>query len=141
MSTTENKETARQLIEEVFNGRNIDRVDELIAADFVEHEELPPGVPAGREGTKAAAAMLHSAFPDFKAMIEDVVAEDDKVVLRMTWSGSQQNEFMGLPPSGKSFSVNVIDIFRVAGSQIVEHWGTIDMMGMMQQLGAMPEPE
>ncbi|MDX1416943.1 MAG: ester cyclase, partial [Candidatus Promineifilaceae bacterium] len=75
------------------------------------------------------------------AMIEDVVAEDDKVVLRMTWSGSQQNEFMGLPPSGKSFSVNVIDIFRVAGGQIVEHWGMIDMMGMMQQLGAMSGPE
>ena len=70
----------------------------------------------------------------------DVVAEGDRVVIRKTFRGTQTGEFMGMPPTGKSISVGVIDIFRIAGGKIVEHWGLADMMGMMQQLGAMPAP-
>jgi predicted ester cyclase len=84
--------------------------------------------------------MLRNAFPDFKATIDDIVAESDKVVIRMTWSGTHKGEFMGIPATGKRVSFGVIDIMRIAGGKLVEHWGQTDTMGMMQQLGAIPAP-
>ena len=141
MSTEQNKAVVRQLIEEVINQKNLSLGEELMAADYIEHEETPPGIPTGIEGTKILFTMLHSAFPDFKATIKDLIAEGDKVVVYMTWSGTQQGEWMGMPPSGKRMSIGVIDIFRVAGGKLVEHWGLTDSMAMMQQLGAMPMPE
>lgn len=98
-------------------------------------------MPAGREAVRQLPAVLHSAFPDFSATINDLIAEGDKVVIYMTWSGTQQGQWMGMPPSGKPMSINVIDILRVANGKIVEHWGLTDSMAMMQQLGAMPAPE
>lgn len=141
MSTAQNKAVVRQLIEEAINQNNLSLADEIMAADIIEHEETPPGVPAGAEGAKMLFTMLHTAFPDFKATINDLIAEDDKVVVFMTWNGTQHGEWMGLPPSGKSMSINVMDIFRVADGKLVEHWGMMDSMAMMQQLGAMPMPE
>ena len=141
MSIEQNKALVRQLVEEVFNGGNISLVDELMAADFVEHEEPPPGTPPGREGVKALTAAMHSTFPDFKATIEDMIAEGDKVFLRMTWSGTQASEFMGIPSTGKRFAVGVFDVLRIEDGKFVEHWGQMDSMGMMQQLGAMPGPD
>jgi steroid delta-isomerase-like uncharacterized protein len=141
MSGEQNKAVVRQLIEQVFNQGNMAMMDELVAADFVEHEEMPPGIPEGREGVELMTGMLRGAFPDFQATIEELIAEGDKVVLRMTWSGTQEGEFMGIPPSGKRFTIAVIDIMHMDGGKIAEHWGLMDMMGMMQQLGAMPAPE
>jgi steroid delta-isomerase-like uncharacterized protein len=140
MSTEQNKALVRQMVEEMFNRGNISRADEFLSPDFVEHEELPPGIPQGREGVKQLTAMMRNAFPDFKATIEDIIAEGDKVVIRMTWSGTQKGEFMGVPPTGKSVSFGVLDIIRVAGGKFVEHWGQMDSMGVMQQLGAIPAP-
>ena len=140
MSTEQNKALARQLVEEVLNKGNMARADEILAPDFVEHEELPPGMLPDREAPKQLTAMLRNAFPDFKATINDLVAEGDKVVIHMTWSGTQQGEFMGIPPTGQPISVGVFDILRIAGGQIVEHWGLTDTMSMMQQLGVMPTP-
>ena len=140
MSAEQNKALARRLVEEVFNQGNMSVIDELLSPDFVEHEQLPPEMPPGREATKLMFTMLRSAFPDFKATIEHLIAEGDKAVLSMTWTGTQQGEFMGVPSTGKSMSIGVIDIFRLAEGKFVEHWGQTDMMGMMQQLGAMPAP-
>ena len=140
MSTEQNKALFRQLIEEFFNRGNMSRADEFLAPDFVEREELPPGIPRDREGVKQLTTMLRSAFPDFKATIDDIVAEGDKVVVRSTWSGTHKGEFMGIPPTGKSVSFGVIDIIRIAGGKCVEHWGQMDSMGLMQQLGAIPAP-
>jgi steroid delta-isomerase-like uncharacterized protein len=141
MSTEQNKALAHQFLEEVFNQGNMSRFNELVAPDFVEHEEVPPGVPRNREGVAMLLTMLRSAFPDFKATIDDMIAEGDKVVVRMTWTGTQQGEFMGMPPSGKPMSIGVIDIFRMEKDKLVEHWGLSDTMSMMEQLGAMPAPE
>ena len=141
MSTEQNKAVVRQLIEEVINQNNMSLGEAIMAADIIEHEELPPGIPTGIEGTKIMFTMLHSAFPDFKATIHDLIAEDDKVVVYMTWNGTQHGEWMGMPPSGKSMSIGVMDIFRVTDGKLVEHWGLMDSMKMMQQLGAMPAPE
>ncbi len=141
MSIEQNKALVRRLIEEVFNGGDMSMVDELMAVDFVEHEELPPGMPPGREGAKVLTAAMRSAFPDFKATIEDMIAEGDKVFVRLTWSGTQAGEFMGIPPSGRQFAVGVFDVMRIEDGKFVEHWGMLDNMGMMQQLGAMPGPD
>jgi steroid delta-isomerase-like uncharacterized protein len=140
MSTDQNKALVRQLMEEAFNRGNISLVDESFAPDFVEHEELPPGIPPGREGVKQLTTMFRSAFPNFKVTFDDVIAEGDKVVVRSTWSGTHKGEFMGIPPTGKSVSFGVIDIIRIAGGKFVEHWGQMDSMGMMQQLGVIPAP-
>jgi steroid delta-isomerase-like uncharacterized protein len=140
MSSEQDKALFGRFIEEIFNRGNIKVVEEILAPDFVEHEQLPPGVPAGREGVKVLASALRSAFPDFKATIEDTIAEGGKVVVHMTWSGTQKGEFMGMPPTGKRVSFGVIDIVRIAGGKLVEHWGLMDSMLMMQQLGAIPAP-
>lgn len=140
MSTEQNKMLVRQMVEQVFNRGNMSMADEFLSPDFVEHEELPPGIPPGREAPKALFTMLRNAFPDFKATIDDIVAEGDRVVIRQTWSGTQKGEFMGIPPTGKSVSFRVIDILRMAGGKCVEHWGVMDNMAMMQQLGAIPTP-
>ncbi len=141
MSEKQNKAIVRRFVEEVFNRGNMSVADELMAPDFVEHEELPPGIPNDREGVKQLTTMLRSAFPDFKATIEDIIAEGNKMVIRMTWSGTQKGEFMGIAPTGKSVSIGVIDIIRIADGKLVEHWGQMDSMGMMQQLGAVRAPE
>jgi steroid delta-isomerase-like uncharacterized protein len=140
MSTEQSKALVRQLIEQVFNRGNLSLADELLAPDFVEREELPPGMPSGREGVKALTGMMRSAFPDFKAAIDDMIAEGDKVVIRQTWSGTHKGEFMGVPPTGKRVSFGVIDVIRIDGGRFVEHWGQMDTMGLMQQLGAVPVP-
>ena len=140
MQTEQNKALYRQFVEEVFNRGNTSAIDELVAPDFVEHEELPPGVPSGREGVKQLSIMLRSAFPDLKATIDDILAEGDKVAARMTWRGTHKGEFMGIPPTGKSVSVGVIDVVRFTGDKFVEHWGLMDNASMMQQLGAVPAP-
>ena len=140
MSTEQNKAFVRQMVEEVFNQGNVSQIDAFMAHNFVEHEELPPGIQRDGEGVKQLTTMLHSAFPDFKATIDDIVAEGDKVVIRQTWSGSHKGEFMGIPPTGRSVSFGVIDILRIADGKCVEHWGQMDSMSLMQQLGAIPAP-
>ena len=138
MSTEQNKVSVRRLMDEVFNKGKISLVDEMFAPAFVEREELPPGTPAGREGVKQLITVFHSAFPDFKATIDDVMAEGDKVVVLSTWSGTQKGEFMGIPSTGKRISFGVFDVIRFADGKIAEHWGQMDTMKMMQQLGAIP---
>jgi steroid delta-isomerase-like uncharacterized protein len=140
MSTEQNKALGRQLIEEAFNHGNTSLVDQLFSPDFVEREDLPAGVPRDREGVKQLIAMFRSAFPDFKVTIDDILAEGDQVVIRATWSGTQKGAFMGVPPTGKSVSFGVIDIIRIGGGKFVEHWGQMDSMGLMMQLGAIPMP-
>jgi steroid delta-isomerase-like uncharacterized protein len=140
MPAEQNKEIVRRFVEEVLNRGNLATIDEFMAEDFVEHEELPPGIPSSREGAIQLFGMLHSAFPDLKATIEDVIAEGEKVVLFTTWTGTQNGEFIDMPPSGKSMTIPVIDIIRFDGGQMIEHWGLMDNMSMLQQLGAIPSP-
>jgi len=140
MSTETNKAIARQFGEEVFNQGNTGAIDQLTASNFIEHNDLPPGLPSGREGVKAMLTMLHGAFPDFHATIDDIVAEGDRVVVRATWDGTQKGEFLGIPASGKHFTIPVIDIMRIGDSKVMEHWSVIDRLGMIEQLGTVPVP-
>ena len=85
--------------------------------------------------------MAHAASPDTRVTIEDLIAEGDKVVCRFTASGTHQGEFMGIPPTGKQFTIMEIRIYRITGWKIVECWGLFDEMGMMRQLGLVPPPD
>jgi steroid delta-isomerase-like uncharacterized protein len=141
VATQDSVNVFRRLVAELINDGNVAAFDELISPDFVEHEELPPGMPPGREGTRQLFSALHSAFPDLRAEIEDVVAQEDKVVFRMTWRGSHTGPFMGIPPTGKQFAFRVFDMVRVADGKVAEHWGLLDQLSLMQQLGVIPTPE
>jgi steroid delta-isomerase-like uncharacterized protein len=141
MSTEQNKQLVRRMVEELINQRKLDVIEELFAPDFVEHEQLPPGVPSGRDGVKALFGMQHNAFPDLKATIEHLIAEGDHVVVHMRWEGTHEGDFAGIPPTGNSISNAVIDIMQINGGKIVSHWGVMDQMTFMQQLGVMPTPE
>jgi steroid delta-isomerase-like uncharacterized protein len=139
MSTEQNKALARRFIEETISQGNMSVANEVVALDYVGHP-TPPGVPPGREGLKQVVTMYRSAFPDMKTTIHDIIAEGDKVVIRMTHSATHKGEFMGIPPTGKSASFGEIAILRFADGKIVEYWGQTDSMGMMQQLGIIPAP-
>jgi steroid delta-isomerase-like uncharacterized protein len=141
MSLAENKALFRRLYEEVINNRNLAVMDELAAPDLIDHEELPPGVPPGREGAKQFFAMLHQAFPDLRVEADEPLAEGDRVVIHATWRGTHQGTFLGIPPTGKAITFTGIDIVRIQDGKMVEHWGITDSLGLLQQLGAIPAPE
>lgn len=135
---TENKAIVRRFNEamkEYWRTGNADIFDELLAPDFVHHT---PGVPSDREGLKQMLPMFRAAFPDLQITTEDLIAEGDKVVDRVTIRGTHLGELMGIPASGKSIAVTETHIARIAGGKIVERWGEWDQLGLMQQIGAIP---
>lgn len=133
----ENKAIVRRTMEECFNNGNLGVADELVTADYVDHA-APPGFPGGPEGFKQLVGMYRQAFPDLRVTIEEVIAEGDKVVTRWVATGTHQGELMGIPPTNKPVTVTGIDINRVVGGKVTEHWGNFDQLGMMQQLGVAP---
>ena len=121
MSVQENKALARRLFEEFFGGYDQELADRFIAPDFVDHNPLP-GQPPGPEGVKWVNATLHNAHSDLRFIVDDVIAEGDKVVVRWTLRGVHTGPMLGMPPSGREVDERVIAIFRVAGGKIVERW-------------------
>jgi steroid delta-isomerase-like uncharacterized protein len=138
MSTAENKTTLRRFYNEVMSAGNLDAVDELVAADAIEHEAFPGVEGQGAELVKRLVTTFRTAFPDLRVNVEDMLAEGDKVVARVTLTGTHHGELLGMPPTGRTMSVAAIDIVRMQNGKMVEHWGSTDNLGMMQQLGAIP---
>ena len=138
MSVGQNKETARRYYEEVLNKGDIDALDELAVPGYETHDPLP-GQRTGLVGLKDRVNMLREGLaPQFT--IEDVIAEGDKVVVRWINSGTMVGEFLGMPANGKSFSIPGIDIYRLDGGKLAEHWHVVDALGQMQQIGLFPSP-
>jgi steroid delta-isomerase-like uncharacterized protein len=137
MSTEQNKAVVYRLFDEIMKG-NLAVADELIVEDYAQHSVF--GIPNGREAFKQFFMAFASAVPDAQFDIEDVIAEGDKVVTRLTVTGTQTGALQGIPPTGKKFSMKGIDIFRVVDGQIVEHWDAVDQLSMLQQLGVIPMP-
>lgn len=135
----ENKALMRRFFEEVFSRRNLAAADEFIDSNYVDHNPMPGQAP-GLDGFKQMMSMFFNAFPDMQVTAEDMIAEGDKVVTRMTARGTHSGEFMGVAPTGKQITIKGIDINRVAGSKMTEHWEEFDMLGLMQQLGMVPPP-
>jgi len=130
-----------QFYEEVVNANAVDRIDEFCTEDFVDHEEFP-GIPSNREGVKQFFQMMRAAFPDLHVTSEYVAEGGDHVMARFRMTGTHQGEFMGVPATGRHIDVGGYDEVRMTpdGQQAIEHWGTLDAMALMQQLGAIPEP-
>jgi steroid delta-isomerase-like uncharacterized protein len=135
-----NKHIVLRFDEEVWEKRNLDVLDELVAEDFVYHNpSLPvPDIP-GRTAFKALLTGLLKAFPDLRTAADDVIAEGDRVVGRVTFSGTHKGDFMGVPATGKSVTWSAIVILRIADGKICEEWINADLLGLMRQLGAVPE--
>ena len=112
---------------EVVNGGNIDAIDNYIAADMIEHQPLPPGMPRGRDGVKAYFKMIHEAYPDMHGTPSLVLADGDKVFVYATWEGTNKGKFMGKPATNKKVSWGVADVIRLVDGKAVEHWGWEDM--------------
>jgi predicted ester cyclase len=124
---------------EVLNNGNFGLLDQLVAADFVDYS-APPGVPTSREGFKQSAIALKTAFPDLHYTIQDSVECGDRIVHRLAATGTMTGEFMGIPATGKRASWTEIHIARVANGRLAEHWGLVDQLGMLVQLGIVPAP-
>jgi steroid delta-isomerase-like uncharacterized protein len=132
------KAMARRFNDEVMSQGKLEVIDELLADDFVEHGEFP-GISQDREGLRAWTALFRSAFPDLKVETLGVVTEGDEVWVHSRATGTHQGEFMGIPATGKAISFAMMDRVRVRDGKAVEHWGVGEDLGLMTQLGVVPE--
>jgi predicted ester cyclase len=137
MSAEQNKNVLQRVIKKAFNQEDYDVLPDLYMADFIEHQfGLHPTI----NGLKGDIQFLHKAFPDFNLTIEDMVADGDKVWVRMIARGTNRGGFMG-PPNGKSFEITVFDVCRFKDGKIIEHWGTPDRFALLHQLGLLPRAQ
>jgi len=135
----QNKAIFRAIPEKVVNTGNLDAADHYFAQDFVDHT-TPAGLPNGLAGFKAYITRLRSAFPDLHLTVEEVVAEGETVVVRATARGTMTGDFLEMKATGKTATWTEIHIGRLADGKVVEHWATIDQLGMLQQLGLAATP-
>ena len=135
MSIEDDKAIAAAVVERIMNQGDLEAVEEYYAAGYVEHDVLPPMIPPALDGMKQLVGLLRGAFPDLRYDIEDVVADGDKVVQRITGHGTMRGPLFGLPATGRAASWSEIHISRFAGGKVVEHWSVTDQLGMLEQLG------
>ena len=135
MSIAGNKKIVRRY-QEIYNSNDLEALGEVVSDDLLT-PKIMPGIPTGMEGAKAAHRIMLVGFPDYQTIIDDLVAEGDKVAARITMSGTNTGNFMGIPPTGKHVSFTGIYIARIANGKIVEHWGEEDSISLLQQLGAL----
>jgi steroid delta-isomerase-like uncharacterized protein len=139
VSAEENKAQFRRVLD-IINSGDLDKADEVIARDYVYRS---PGSPEmrGPDGFRQLISMYRAAFPDLNMVVDDMLAEGDKVAARWTATGTHRGELMGIPPTGKRVTGSGLIISRFAGGKVVEDNEVIDLLGMMQQLGVVPTPE
>ena len=138
-SLEQNKALVRRFYEEIDKG-NIDAMDDLVVENYVNHDPPPfPGLTTGRAGLKQAFRMFWKATPGHH-VIEDQIAEGDKVVTRLRGVGKHEGELGGIPPTGNSLDVKAVVIHRVANGKLVEHWSAVDSAAMLAQLGVIQLP-
>jgi steroid delta-isomerase-like uncharacterized protein len=135
MSAEEKKELVRRFVEEFWNQGNSAAVEELMEIDAAIH--MPTGEVVDLEGLKSFAAAWRTSFPDWHSTFEELIAEGERVAERWTGRGTHRGELQGIPPTGKRVEVPGSVFYRIAGGKIVEFGGQLDMMSLMQQLGAL----
>jgi steroid delta-isomerase-like uncharacterized protein len=138
MSIEENKAIVRRY-QEIYNSNNVEGLNEVVAEDLLT-PRMMPGMPQGLEGAKKIHMGTLVGMPDWHTQIEDLIAEGDKVVARITMTGTHTGDFFGFPATGKKISFTGIYIVRIVDGKIAEHWGEEDSLGLLQQLGGMPTP-
>lgn len=131
----ENKKAIKRLYAEFFGKGDMAVGDELLDEGYVENGPLPA---TNREEFKMLVAGVFQAFPDVVPTVDDMVADGDRVAVRVTARGTHQGEFMGIPPTNKEITWHEMHIYKFADGKVVEHWAEMSMLDMMQQLGAIP---
>jgi predicted ester cyclase len=137
--TTDTKRLIERIPLEVLNKSDFALVDEIYATDYVDRTPQPGFAPT-RDGFKKSVVALKTAFPDLLYTIDDSIESGDRIVHRLTASGTMKGEFMGIPATGKRATWTEIHIGRVANGRLTEHWGVVDQLGMLVQLGIVPTP-
>jgi predicted ester cyclase len=140
MPTEANKAIVRRLVEEGINQANESVFLDVLSPDVVDHTARP-GLPSGRAGWNVYRKLFSAGFPDGRWIIASIIAEDDLVAARASFTGTHQGEFLGIPPTGRQVTVSATYICRLADGKIVERWANSDELGMLWQLGAIPAPE
>jgi predicted SnoaL-like aldol condensation-catalyzing enzyme len=136
----DNKAVVRRFYAELDAG-NLEAMDQLVSADFVDHDPPPiPGLPPGREGLKAAFAIFWRSTPGTHEVL-DQVAEGDLVVTRIRAQGHFAEDMGPIPANGGAMDVTATSVYRVSDGTLTEHWGETDSLTLMQELGVMPSPE
>jgi steroid delta-isomerase-like uncharacterized protein len=140
VSASENKAVAERLLE-AFNASDYDQIRGIFTPDFVNHNPPPfPGATPDVDGMIRTMQMFRGAFPDANGELVRTIGEGDIVVLHDIVRGTHEGEWMGVPATAREVEVEFIHIFRIADGLIAERWGLVDGMGLMMQLGAIPEP-
>ncbi len=137
MSSEQNKELIRKELE-AWNNKDLAAFDQLFAPNYVHHDPAQPEV-TDLEGMKQFAQVMWTAYPDFNAKLESLVADEHLAVKRYTLTGTHQGDFAGMPATGNQISATGMTMFRIEDGKIVESWWNYDLMSMMQQLGAIPQ--
>lgn len=140
MPAEENKALVRRWFAQL-DRRNLDVIDEMLSADYVDHNPPLPDLPPGRAGVWQASLALASAFPDAVHTIEDQMAEGDKVMTRLTVRATFRGEILGFAPNGRLVEVRGIAVHRIADGKLVEHWAHMDMTGFVEQIAADAAPD
>jgi steroid delta-isomerase-like uncharacterized protein len=134
-----NKNVVRRLVEEVWNKGNLSVADELFATTYAHHDPSTPDVGRGPESEKKRAILYRTAFPDFRLTIDDIIAEGEIVAARWSCRGTHKGDLSGIAPTGKQFQISGASIVRFANGKMSEGWINWDALGLMQQLGVVPE--
>jgi steroid delta-isomerase-like uncharacterized protein len=134
-----NKNVVRRLFEEVWNKNNLPVADEVFASSYTHHDTSTPDVGRGPESEKKRASLYRTAFPDLRLTIEDIIAEGETVTARWSCRGTHKGDLSGITPTGRQFTISGISIARFANGKMVEGWINWDALGLMQQLGVVPE--
>lgn len=136
-----NREIGRRVLEEMWGEGRLELADELYAPDYVDHASRgpEPGTVVGPDGIKNAVRMFRAAFPDLTYKVEEVMAERDLVMARFSARGTHRGAFLGVEPSGREISYTGTDINRITDRRIVESWVHYDALGLLEQLGLVPE--
>jgi len=135
---TENKALVVAFIQELFTKGDLDAVDRYVDPAFINHDPPLPGAPPGPQGIRLAATTFREALPDWHSDVEQMVAEGDLVVEVFTACGTHRGTLMGVPGTGRRLELHGINVFRIDGGRIVERWGQLDHLGLLQQLGLAP---
>src|SRR5438445_5758533 len=138
MSET-NKTVVRRLFEEVWNKGNLPVADELFASTYAHHDPSTPDVGRGPESEKKRVTLYRNAFPDVRLTIEDIIAEGETVMTRWSCRGTHKGDLSGIAPTGKQFTISGITVGRLTNGKIAEAFVSWDALGLMQQLGVVPE--
>jgi predicted ester cyclase len=140
MTSKSNKQIVEEFITALFTDGDLTAVDRYLDPDFINHDPPLPGAPDGPDGMRQAAELFRHAFPDWRSDAQHMIAEDDLVAEHFVAHGTHHGSVMGETPTGHDVVLRGVNIFRIAQDKIVERWGRLDDLGLLQQLGLAQRP-